>query len=105
MLRAALGPRAVTVRTPGIQSDREPATNVVCSIAGLAVLAAAAARGQHSAGSGWRAPDLIGREFGTERLNHKWYGDGTEVVTDEGKLYLDSVLDMGGRRIVGFRDE
>ena len=50
----------------------------------------------------WRAPDLIGRNFGTDRLNHKWYGDGTEIPADEGKLYLDSVLDMGSRRIVGF---
>ena len=50
----------------------------------------------------WRAPDLIGRDFATDRLNHKWYGDGTEILTDEGKVYLDSVLDMGSRRIVGF---
>ena len=50
----------------------------------------------------WRAPDLIGRDFGTDRLNHKWYGDGTEIVTDQGRLFLDSVLDMGSRRIVGF---
>jgi transposase InsO family protein len=50
----------------------------------------------------WRAPDLIGRDFATDRLNHKWYGDGTEIPTEEGKLYLDSVLDMGSRRIVGF---
>jgi putative transposase len=50
----------------------------------------------------WRAPDLIGRNFAADRLNCKWYGDGTEIVTDEGKLYLDSVLDMGSRRIVGF---
>ena len=50
----------------------------------------------------WRAPDLIGRDFPAEALNRKWYGDGTEVPTDEGKLYLDSVLDMGSRRIVGF---
>lgn len=50
----------------------------------------------------WRAPDLIQRDFATERLNHKWYGDGTEIPTDEGKLYLDSVLDMGSRRVVGF---
>src|SRR4051812_833240 len=49
-----------------------------------------------------RAPDLIGRQFGAEQLNCKWYGDGTEIVTDQGKLYLDSVLDMGWRRIVGF---
>jgi putative transposase len=50
----------------------------------------------------WRAPDLIGRDFGSDRLNRKWYGDGTEIPTDQGKLYLDSVLDMGSRRIVGF---
>jgi putative transposase len=41
-------------------------------------------------------------DFGTDRLNHKWYGDGTEIPTAEGKFYLDSVLDMGSRRIVGF---
>ena len=50
----------------------------------------------------WRAPDLVGRQFGADQLNQKWYGDGTEIRTDEGKLYLDSVLDMGSRRIVGF---
>jgi transposase InsO family protein len=50
----------------------------------------------------WRAPDLIGRRFAAAQVNRKWYGDGTEIVTDEGKLYLDSVLDMGSRRIVGF---
>ncbi len=50
----------------------------------------------------WRAPDLIRRDFPAAAVNRKWYGDGTEIVTDEGKLYLDSVLDMGSRRIVGF---
>ncbi len=33
----------------------------------------------------------------------KWYGDGTEIPTDEGKLhFLDSVLDMASRHIIGF---
>jgi putative transposase len=50
----------------------------------------------------WRAPDLIGRDFGADQVNRKGYGDGTEIVTDEGKLYLDSVLDVASRRIVGF---
>ena len=50
----------------------------------------------------WRASDLIGRAFGAQRLNQKWYSDGTEVPTDEGKLHLVSVLDMGSRRLVGF---
>jgi transposase InsO family protein len=50
----------------------------------------------------WRAPDLIGRDFPASTVNRQWYGVGTEIVTDEGKLYLDSVLDVGSRRIVGF---
>jgi hypothetical protein len=36
------------------------------------------------------------------RINQKWYGDGTEIGTGEGKLHLDSVLDMGSRRVLGF---
>jgi putative transposase len=27
---------------------------------------------------------------------------GTQIPTGEGRLFLDSVLDMGSRRIVGF---
>ncbi|HEX7160301.1 MAG TPA: IS3 family transposase [Trebonia sp.] len=50
----------------------------------------------------WRAPDQVRRKFAAGGINRRWYGDGTEVVTGEGKLYLDSVLDMGSRRIVGF---
>jgi transposase InsO family protein len=50
----------------------------------------------------WRAPDLVGRKFAAAGLNEKWYCDGTEIDTDEGKLYLDSVLDMGSRRVIGF---
>ena len=50
----------------------------------------------------WRAPDLVGRQFAAETINRKWFGDGTEIATDEGKLYLDSVLDVGSRRIIGF---
>lgn len=50
----------------------------------------------------WRAPDLVGRDFSAETVNRKWFGDGTEIVTDEGKLYLASVLDIRSRRITGF---
>jgi putative transposase len=50
----------------------------------------------------WRAPDLIGRDFPAATVNRKWYGDGTEIETDDGKLQLASVLDVGSRRIVGF---
>jgi putative transposase len=50
----------------------------------------------------WRAPDLVRRDFPAEGINQKWYGDGTEIATSEGKLHLDSVLDMGSRRVLGF---
>ena len=42
------------------------------------------------------------RKFAAGGINRRWYGDGTEVKTAEGKLYLDSVLDMASRRILGF---
>jgi putative transposase len=50
----------------------------------------------------WRAPDLVKRDFPASQLNRKWYGDGTEIPADEGKLYLDSVLDIASRRVLGF---
>jgi putative transposase len=50
----------------------------------------------------WRAPDLVKRDFPAAQVNRKWYGDGTEIPTDEGKLHLASVLDMGSRRVLGF---
>jgi putative transposase len=50
----------------------------------------------------WRAPDLVKRDFPARQLNRKWYGDGTEIRTSEGKLYLASVMDMASRRVLGF---
>jgi transposase InsO family protein len=50
----------------------------------------------------WRAPDLVKRDFPARQLNRKWYGDGTEIKTGQGKLYLASVLDMASRRVLGF---
>ncbi len=50
----------------------------------------------------WRAPDLVRRDFPAARLNQKWYGDGTDLDTGEGKLYLDSVQDGCSRRILGY---
>lgn len=59
-------------------------------------------RGTTRPGKGrWRAPDLVGRKFAADRINRRWYGDGTEIPTGEGKLYLDSVLDMASRRVLG----
>ena len=49
----------------------------------------------------WRAPDLVKRDFPARQVNRKWYGDGTEIPTGEGKLYLASVMDMASRRVLG----
>jgi putative transposase len=70
---------------------------------GLAARPKKARKGTTRPGKGrWRAPDLVRRDFPAGKINQKWYGDGTEIPTGEGKLQLDSVLDMGSRRIVGF---
>jgi putative transposase len=50
----------------------------------------------------WRAADLVQRDFPAQKINTKWYGDGTEIKTGQGKLYLASVLDMASRRVLGF---
>jgi putative transposase len=70
---------------------------------GLAARPRRRRRGTTRPGRGrWRAEDLVKRKFAAPGLNRRWYGDGTEVKTAEGKLYLDSVMDMASRRIVGF---
>jgi putative transposase len=80
--------------------------NTVAAIMAEHGLRARTPRGRHQTtrpGQGrWRAPDLVNRNFAADQINTKWYGDGTEVSTDEGKLYLDSVLDVASRLIVGF---
>jgi transposase InsO family protein len=47
-------------------------------------------------------PDLIKRDFSAEGIDQRWCGDLTEIPTDEGKLYLATVLDLGSRRLAGF---
>jgi transposase InsO family protein len=69
---------------------------------GLAARKKKRRRGTTRPGKGrWRAPDLIGRDFAAGKVNCKWYGDGTEIVTGEGRLFLDSVLDGCSRRVLG----
>jgi transposase InsO family protein len=47
-------------------------------------------------------PDLVGQDFGPGEPDRRWCGDITYVATDEGWLYLASVLDLGSRRLVGW---
>jgi len=70
---------------------------------GLAARSRHRRRGTTRPGKGrWRAPDLVKRDFPAKEVNKKWYGDGTEIPTGQGKLYLASVLDMASRRVLGF---
>jgi hypothetical protein len=46
-------------------------------------------------------PDLIGREFSAETPDQRWCEDLTDIPTDEGKLYLATVLDLASRRLPG----
>ena len=45
-------------------------------------------------------PDLVKRDFAAPAPNMKWCGDMTEIPTDEGKLYLATVLDLFSRRLL-----
>jgi transposase InsO family protein len=48
------------------------------------------------------APDLVRRKFSAVAPNVLWCGDLTEIDTDEGKLYLATVLDLFSRRLLGY---
>ena len=47
-------------------------------------------------------PDLVGRRFAPTAPDVAWVGDITYIATDEGWLYLASVLDLGSRRLLGY---
>lgn len=48
------------------------------------------------------APDRVRRKFTAPAPDVLWCGDLTEVVTDEGTLYLATVLDLFSRRLLGY---
>ncbi|WP_189241107.1 IS3 family transposase, partial [Planomonospora parontospora] len=48
------------------------------------------------------APDLVGRKFTAVAADVLWVGDGTQIDTDEGPLYLATVEDLFSRRLLGF---
>lgn len=45
-------------------------------------------------------PDLLKRDFTASAPNQRWCGDMTEIPTDEGKLYLATVLDLFSRKLL-----
>ena len=48
------------------------------------------------------AKDLVRRDFARNGLDELWIGDITYIATDEGWLYLASVIDACSRRLLGW---
>lgn len=48
------------------------------------------------------APDLVERDFTAAELDSLWVGDLTYIPTDEGWIYLASVIDVCSRRLLGW---
>ena len=49
-----------------------------------------------------RLPNLINRQFNRYAINQAWCGDITYIPTDEGWLFMASVLDLACRCLVGY---
>jgi transposase InsO family protein len=48
------------------------------------------------------SPDLVKRQFTSERPDQLWVADMTEHPTAEGKVYLAAVIDTFSRKVVGW---
>jgi transposase InsO family protein len=48
------------------------------------------------------SPDLLERDFTAERPDERWVGDITYIPTDEGFVFVASVLDVFSRSLVGW---
>ena len=48
------------------------------------------------------APNILNRQFKRSAVNEAWVADTTYIWTDEGWLYLATILDLFSRRVVGW---
>jgi putative transposase len=48
------------------------------------------------------APNLLNRDFSATAINQKWVGDITYIWTDEGWLYLATIIDLYSRAVIGW---
>jgi transposase InsO family protein len=56
----------------------------------------------NSSGTHAPAANLLNRKFFAKEPNEKWVGDVTFIRTDEGWLYLATIIDLFSRRVVGY---
>jgi transposase InsO family protein len=108
---AVFGRRNGTYGSPRITAElrdagwRVSVNTVAASMAGQQLVARGKRRRRSTTRQGrgrWRAEDLLRRRFTATRVNQRWCGDGTEIPTDQGRLYLYVVLDLFSRRVPGF---
>ncbi|MBQ0906974.1 IS3 family transposase [Micromonospora sp. U21] len=69
---------------------------------GLVARAKRRRRGLTRQGKRPAAPDLVKRQFTAPAPDVAWCGDMTEIATQEGKLYLATVIDLYSRHILGY---
>jgi putative transposase len=50
----------------------------------------------------WIAPNLLNRNFKTDRPNAVWVGDVTFIATRRGWMYLSVLLDLYSRKVIGW---
>lgn len=48
------------------------------------------------------SPNLLNRNFSTQSINEKWVGDITYIRTEEGWLYLATIIDLHSRKVIGW---
>ena len=48
------------------------------------------------------APNLLNQNFNAAKPNKKWVTDITYIWTDEGWLYLATVMDLFSRKLIGW---
>lgn len=48
------------------------------------------------------APNLLKQDFTADRANEKWCGDITYLWTEEGWVYLATIIDLYSRKVVGW---